>query len=335
MRTRSHFDRLNAGFTVKKIWLISLIFLVSCVPVQATNSTPTIAPSIEPTFTSRPSCEPTVTSSPATVASSPTVAPTGTPIPCDPFSAEFCISDGHFLFQRPVRPPANESVDRTYPYASTADGTRDPHHGVEFQGRFGTPVHAAVDGIVVFAGPDDVAFYSPWSNYYGNVVVIHHANDLFTLYAHLSAVEVEPGDRVKAGDKIGEIGQSGVATGSHLHFEVRQGDVEDYFSTQNPELRLLPSQADFGVMELSIINEKFEFQPATITLQRVDESNNVLEAYYVETYHPSLAFGRENAAIGDLPAGRYRITLIYNGRFFERRVEVQSGKLTQVVIVVK
>ena len=61
---------------------------------------------------------------------------------------DYCITDGHFLFQRPIKSPANTSVDETYRYASTANGTRDPHHGVEFLNKFGTPVYAAGDGVV-------------------------------------------------------------------------------------------------------------------------------------------------------------------------------------------
>jgi hypothetical protein len=225
-------------------------------------------------------------------------------------------------------------VERTYPYASTADGTRDPHHGVEFENEFGTPVHAAEEGTVVFAGPDDVAIYSPWREYYGNLIVIEHENDLYTLYAHLSKIEIEVGDVVTVGDLIGEVGRSGVAIGSHLHFEVRRGDVEDYYSTGNPELWLTPRHT-FGTISLSIVDINSNFQKAEITIQQYSSSNALLEVYYLDTFHPTLATGNENAAIGDLPAGRYRITLISNGHLYERWVEVQSGKLTQVVIVVE
>lgn len=309
------------------------LLLASCAPVRAAEPTAAVSPPVEPTSTSEPAS--TATAPPATPALPPTATATHTPVPCDPFTADFCITDGSFLLQRPVQPPANVSVDWTYPYASTANGTRDPHHGVEIQGRFGTPVHAAADGVIQFAGPDDEAVFSPWRGFYGNVVVIRHADELYTLYGHLSEVNVQAGDEVKAGDLIGEVGQSGAATGSHLHFEVRRGEVEDYFSTVNPELWLAPSQAGFGAIAFSIVNGGGGFQGAALTIQRMDEADNAVEAYYVNTYHPSLAIGDENAAIGDLPAGQYRVTLIARGRFYERRVEVESGKRTQVVFVVE
>ncbi len=232
---------------------LALFFLASCAPAPTPQSLPTSTATFvvfQPTFTV---ISPTTTFAPA--------APTQTSIPiiCDPHTADYCITDGHFIFQRPIKSPGNTSVDVTYRYASTANGTRDPHHGVEFINKFGTPVYAAGDGVVAFAGPDSKAMYSPWPNYYGNVVVIKHANDLYTLYAHLSKILVETGKSVRAGDEIGEVGQSGVAIGSHLHFEVRRGNAEDYFSTQNPELWLLPNQdkngQPFGVIQISAVNK--------------------------------------------------------------------------------
>lgn len=312
---------------------LCLFLLASCIPA------PTTTPAPEPSATADSSPLPASTVLPPTQVITltatipPTIPPTGTPVTCDPRMANFCITDGYFLLQRPILPPANDSVARAYPYASTANGTRDPHHGVEFENELGTPVHAAMDGTVVFAGPDDVALYSPWREYYGNLIVIEHEDDVFTLYAHLSKMDVLPGDVVSVGEKIGEVGRSGVAIGSHLHFEVRRGEAEDYFSTENPELWLTPRQP-CGVLAVSIVDENSNFQKAKVTVQQYSSSNTLLDVYYLDTYHPTLAGGNENAAIGDLPAGRYRITLISNGHLYERWVEVQSGKLTQLVMVV-
>src|SRR5215211_5782607 len=159
---------------MKRPSILFLLFLLftSCAPAATPNSSPTNTATlitITPTFTSIPLS--------ATVTSLvPTQTSTSTPEVCDPSVVEYCITQGHFLFQRPIKLPANASVDVTYRYASTANGTRDPHHGVEFLNKFGTPVYAAGDGVVVFAGPDQKAVYSPWPDYYGNVVVIKHAD---------------------------------------------------------------------------------------------------------------------------------------------------------------
>jgi hypothetical protein len=238
-----------------------------------------------------------------------------------------------------VKPPANDLVDSTYRYGLTANGMRDPHHGVEFVNESGTPVYAAADGEVIFAGPDEDAIYGPWKNYYGNLVVIEHNDELFTLYAHLSQVDVQAGQKVLMGDKLGEIGRTGVAIGSHLHFEVRRGDVQDYFATQNPELWLAPNKDEsgklLGALMISIVDQSFVFQHAEFTIDyHIDRDEPRVKSYYVVTYARNMMTGDENAALGDLPSRYYRIALEYNGHFYERWVEVKSGKLTQVVIIV-
>ena len=312
---------------------IIIFFLVSCGPSQNLSLPPeaTAPVSDAPIQTALISATATVTIPPSLTPSTPTL----TPVLCDPRLEDYCITDGHLILQRPIHPPEDDSVDGTYRYASTAHGTRDPHHGVEIGKDFGAPVYAVADGVVLFAGPDKVAVYSPWTNFYGNVIVIRHPGDLFTLYGHLSELVVSAGAAVQVGEKIGEVGQSGAATGSHLHFEVRQGDVQDYFSAVNPELWLIPALPDSGVVSLAIRDEASQLQSTTLTLQHYADSNQIIAAYYLETYDPHMPMQEENAVIGDLPAGRYRITLIYKGYLYERWVEVQSGKLTQAVIVVK
>ena len=314
---------------MKKVlnFLVSLFILIAC--SKATTPRPETA-----TITSQPTTTPipTSTSSPVPVAETATA----TIIPCDPQVEDFCIIDGHFILQRPIRPAANALVDSTYPYGSTAKETRDPHHGVEFQSPFGTPIYAAGTGVVLFAGPDAKAVYSPWNNFYGNVIVIKHDGDLFTLYAHLSKIEVETGKNIQVGDKIGEVGQSGVATGSHLHFEVRRGDVENYFSTVNPELWLIPNKHENGAMAISVVDQNDQFRFAEMTVNYyLDRSQPPVKSYFLTTYSRDLSIGEENAAVGDLAPGIYRIAITMNGQVYERWVEVKSGRLTQVVFVVK
>lgn len=310
-----------------------LIGLAACTPVPTPQTLSTVA---SPTFQSIPTSTPTLTPIPTPILLSPTT----TPVPCDPFTVDFCLSAGHFTLQRPVRPPADDSVDRTYPYGSTANGTRDPHRGVEFVNASGTPVFAAADGMVLFAGPDKVPLYSPWRDFYGNLVVIEHTGELFTLYAHLSKINVAEAQQVFAGDQIGEIGSTGVAIGSHLHFEVRHGDVRNYFSTQNPELWLAPKQdvngGFLGTLGISIVGQTFDLQYAELTIDYYPDRNRPqARSFYVTTYARELMTGDENAALGDLPPGEYRIAFPHNGRLYERWVEVKSGKLTQVVFIVR
>jgi hypothetical protein len=321
---------LRGGRSSRRSNLLIFFFIISsCAPVQTPQSLPSATSTLfKPTSTS--------TSTPATVL----LLPTYTPVVCDPFTVDFCITNGHFIFKRPVKSPANDSVDSTYRYGSTANGSRDPHHGVEFVNGSGTPVYAAADGEVIFAGSDEEAIYSPWRNYYGNLVVVQHIDGLFTLYAHLSKIDLQAGQEVLVGDKIGEVGKTGVAIGSHLHFEVRRGNVLNYFATQNPELWLAPNKDEngtlLGTLTISIVNQNFDFQYAEFTIDYHSDRNQPrMKSYYGTTDTSAMMTGDENGALSDLPPGDYRIALNHNAQLYERWVEVESGKLTQVVIVVE
>ena len=91
------------------------------------------------------------------------------------------------------------------------------HPGLDIGLPEGTPVFATDDGTVTFAG---------WNIYcYGNLVVINHGNGYETFYAHLSAVNVFPGQVVNKGQVIGAVGNTGCSSGSHLHYEIRQNTV--------------------------------------------------------------------------------------------------------------
>ena len=87
------------------------------------------------------------------------------------------------------------------------------HDGVDFGAPTGTPVRTVGDGVVEFAGVQ---------RGYGNVIYVKHPNGKdTTIYGHLSRINVQVGERVAQGEKIGEVGATGIATGPHLHFEFR------------------------------------------------------------------------------------------------------------------
>lgn len=99
--------------------------------------------------------------------------------------------------------------------ADPIDGHRSEHQGVDLAAAIGTPVVAAGPGVVVSAGD---------SGGYGQRVVVDHGDGLETRYAHLARIDVKPGDRLNAGQRLGEVGSTGRTTGPHLHFEVRRQD---------------------------------------------------------------------------------------------------------------
>ncbi|MEJ1935747.1 M23 family metallopeptidase, partial [Nostoc sp. NIES-2111] len=93
-----------------------------------------------------------------------------------------------------------------------------PHNGIDWANKVGTPIFAAGDGEVIEAG---------WHSGYGRHVEIRHGDGVGTTYSHMSAIAkgIEPGARVRLGQTIGALGQTGLATGPHLHFEVKLNDA--------------------------------------------------------------------------------------------------------------
>ncbi|MGI9280036.1 MAG: OapA family protein [Endozoicomonas sp.] len=106
--------------------------------------------------------------------------------------------------------------------------TKRPHRGTDYAAPTGTPIKAAGDGKIKFIG---------WQNGYGNVVYIQHPNNIVTVYAHQSRVnkKYRKGSRVRQGQTIGYVGQTGWATGPHLHYEFRVNGVH-----RNPVTVKLP-----------------------------------------------------------------------------------------------
>lgn len=127
---------------------------------------------------------------------------------------------------------------KDYTMSSGYGYRRDPvfgssrfHSGLDFAAKQGTDVFATADGTVSVASR---------KSGYGNCVDIEHGYNYLTRYAHLSRITVAPGQTVKRGEKIGEVGSTGKSTGPHLHYEVRfkdepQNPVNYYFLDVSPE----------------------------------------------------------------------------------------------------
>lgn len=118
-----------------------------------------------------------------------------------------------------ARLPFANPVRGSYRFTSGFGYRRDPlgrgqrlHAGTDFAGARGTPIHTTADGVVKKAG---------WQQGYGKAVIIQHSFGIETLYAHMSEIRVSEGQRVSRGDRIGDMGNTGRSTGTHLHYEVR------------------------------------------------------------------------------------------------------------------
>lgn len=106
------------------------------------------------------------------------------------------------------------------------------HPGLDLAAPKGTPVVAAAGGWVLWAGRYPKEKSATWWNH-GNLVVLRHA-DTVTLYAHLDEVKVVRGTRVVRGETLGSVGTTGVTTGPHLHYEVRQRDETGVYIPVDP-----------------------------------------------------------------------------------------------------
>ncbi len=112
----------------------------------------------------------------------------------------------------PTLHPCHESIISGFGYrVHPVYGYSRLHSGVDYGAATGTPIRAAAAGSVSTAG---------WLGGYGLAVELNHGNEFSTLYAHCSSLAVSPGVYVKKGDIIGYVGNTGLSTGPHLHFEV-------------------------------------------------------------------------------------------------------------------
>ncbi len=237
----------------------------------------------------------------------------------------------HFYF---VRPLLADQIN--WPLANYRYGgmffDNEVHTGIDIPASAGAPVVAAGPGTVIWVGgglysglPKDT------TDPYGLAVAIHHdfgygGQSLFTVYAHLSQIDVVIGQHVQAGQTIGRVGDTGHATGPHLHFEVRLGE-NSYYHTRNPELWLALPQG-WGVL----VGRLHQYNGQLLTHFPVNVYSEDGRRYETRTYGPEAVnpddYYQENLVIGDLPAGLYQVSLSYGGRDRRFWVEIFPGQVT-------
>lgn len=116
---------------------------------------------------------------------------------------------GKFIYPSNAPKSSPFGVKRSYNGAPVSSY----HKGLDFAGKTGSPVVAPADGVVVVAGKEKDGFVV-----HGNAVILDHGHYLTSIYMHLSKIDVKLGDKVKQGEKIGEVGHTGISTGPHLHW---------------------------------------------------------------------------------------------------------------------
>ncbi len=243
--------------------------------------------------------------------------------------------EDHFFFARPI--PSGE-VNWPHPrfrYGNTHFGEEPTHTGVDLAASRGTPVLAAGPGEVVWAGYGLYRGLEDPTDPYGLAVAIRHdfgygGQQLYTAYGHMSSIDVWVGQRVGTHERLGIIGDTGRASGIHLHFEVRLGDNR-FFSSRNPELWMVPPEG-WGVLAGRILNTfDVPLEEYLVQIRNLDTDQRwEVWTYAEDTVHPD-DFYQENFVISDLPAGPYEIQVNFVGRAFKTHLFVYPGQTNFII----
>ncbi len=251
----------------------------------------------------------------------------------------------HFLLGRAF-PPVHADIplpDSRYGFRLPSGGV---HTGIDLPAPAGTPVLALADGVVVRVERGVAEGQVHGGTPYGVYVLLRHDRGwqgyrLYTLYAHLERAVVRRGDRLRRGQVLGYVGKTGQATGPHLHLEVRfaQEERPEPFQTLNPELWMAP-YVNWGALVGQVRNTwgyllqnrrvfliPQEWEPQTHDLWHGYRTLR-LRTY---TFGPSITrdpLYNENFAIGNLPAGRYRLVVEYGKALMDTEIYIRPGRVT-------
>lgn len=249
----------------------------------------------------------------------------------------------HNWFARPIALTDQPNIDQTYRFGSTMGGNFQPHQGVEFNNADGTPVHAIGDGVIVHSGPAERGALT---------VAIKHDRRLstpsarlyvFSVYYHNSKLLKQVGDRVKTGDVIALVGNTGRATNDHMHLEVHASPFDSTRLIVDPEVRYPPynTNPELWIEPLPgagmIAGQVWDSAGKPVQQARiyglVKQEPRETPFSFIETYGPrnhSDPVYKEHFGISDVPPGTYVLGVEIDGQRVFRQVKVEAGKLTWV-----
>jgi murein DD-endopeptidase MepM/ murein hydrolase activator NlpD len=237
----------------------------------------------------------------------------------------------HFFFASPIAANEINIPVQDYRYGGMFFDAV-VHTGVDIPAPKGTPVLAAGSGTVVWAGYGVYREGYDVTDPYGLAVTIQHDfgyqnQMLYTVYGHLDQVDVVEGQRVETGDQLGLVGETGVVTGPHLHFEVRLGE-NSFFTTRNPELWLVPP-IGWGIIAgrvMDTVEQPIYDQMFIITEPQSEQ--NMFAWSYGKTSVNSDRYYQENLVVGEMPAGTYRLRTAFGGVYFSAEITVYPGRVS-------
>jgi len=239
-------------------------------------------------------------------------------------------SHDHFYFVRPISANTINWPLWNYRYGGTYTGWEGVvHTGIDIDAPLSTPVRAAAPGKVVWAGYGVYSGRNDSKDPYGIAVTLEHdfgflGEKLYTIYAHMNKVYVQPDQYVNTGDILGIVGETGATTGPHLHFEVRW--KQNCFNCSlNPELWVAPPQG-WGVLAGRVMNTSGSFYTSQdIIIQRSDRKQDWIVRTYGDKYAHSDPYYGENLVLSDLPAGNYIINIEYENIKYFYNITIHAG----------
>ena len=249
----------------------------------------------------------------------------------------------HTWFRRPISITDQPYIDQTYRFGSTMGGNFQPHQGVEFNNADGTPVHAIGDGVIVHSGPAERGALTVAIKHDKGLTADGRQLFLFSVYYHNSKLLVQVGQRVKAGDVIALVGNTGRATNDHLHLEVHASPYDSTRLIVDPDVRYPPYNTNpelwieplpgTGMIAGQVWDSagKPVFQARVYGLVKPEPRETPFS--YIETYGPrnhSDPIYQEHFGISDVPRGTYVLGVEIDGKRVFRQVKVEVGKLTWV-----
>ena len=246
--------------------------------------------------------------------------------------------------KRPISPLDNPFIDQTYRYGSTMGGNFQQHQGVEFNNPDGTPVLAAGAGTVVLAGSAEAGALTVTIRHDTTVTRDGVTYRLYSTYYHNSSLGVKEGERVRAGQEIAKVGNTGRATNDHLHLELSASPTDSLRAIVDSAQRFPPytTNAELWVEPLPgtgiVAGQVFGADGAALRQARiygiVKQKPTETPFSFAETYgdkgHSHPLYG-EHFAVGDVPAGSYVVGTAIGGKQVLRRITVAPGKLSWVV----
>ena len=249
----------------------------------------------------------------------------------------------HTWFRRPIALTDQPHIDQTYRFGSTMGGNFQPHQGADINNPDGTPVHAIGDGVVVHSGPAEQGALTVALRHDRRLKAEGRQLFLFSVYYHNSKLLAQVGQRVKAGEVIALVGNTGRATNDHLHLEVHASPYDSTRLIVDPDVRYPPynTNPELWIDPLPgtgmIVGQVWDSAGTPVYQARiyglVKPEPQETPFSFIETYGPrnhADPVYHEHFGISDVPPGEYVLGVEIGGHRVFRRVRVASGKLTWV-----